>query len=111
MDNLTATRSLCNAICNTFYPDMNTIKMVLFNDGVDESADAKAKDPAIFRAAVKLVKGYVEGSRSENGVSTSVLSEDAIKESLAYWCNIYGLDADEELGDSLSYIEDGSHLW
>lgn len=111
MDNLSATRSLCNAICNTFYPDLSTIEVVLFNDGIDAKADATPKDPAIFRAAVRLVKGYVEGSRSENGVSTSVLSEDAIKESLLYWCNYYGLDADEELGDFQSYIEDGSHLW
>lgn len=111
MDNLTATRSLCNAICSTFYPDMSTVELVLFNEGIDTKADAEAKDPAIFRAAVRLVMGYVESSRSENGVSTSVISEDAIKESIAYWCNYYGLDADEVMGDYLRSIEDGSNLW
>ena len=54
--------------------------------------------------------GYVEGSRSENGISTSV-REDGIKESIKYWCNIYGLDADEILNDYMRVMEDGSHLW
>lgn len=84
--------------------------MVLFNDGIDPAEEAAPKDPAIFRAAVKLIHGYVESSRTENGVSTSV-REDAIKESLAFWCNIYGLDAEEELGDYLRVIENGSNLW
>ena len=34
MDNLTATRSLCNAIANTFYPDNATIEFALFNEGI-----------------------------------------------------------------------------
>lgn len=110
MTNLNATRSLCNAICNTFFPDNSTIELILFNDGITAEEEAVPKDPQIFRAALRLVMGYVEGSRSENGVSTSVLNEDAIKKSLVYWCNYYGLDADDELKD-LSTIEDGSNMW
>lgn len=110
MKNAIALRSLCNAMANTFYPDKNTLELALFNEGIDPQTDATPKDAAIFRIAVSLCMGYVEGSRSENGVSTSVL-QDAVKESIRYWCGIYGLDADEVLSDYLVVKEDGSHLW
>ena len=99
MDNLTATRSLCNAIANTFYPDNATIEFALFNEGIDAKAEATPKDPMIFRVAARLVIGYVENSRSENGVSTSVMSEEALKQSLSIWCGYYGLNADEVLSE------------
>lgn len=111
MDNLNATRSLCNAICNTFFPDNSTIEFTLFNDGIDPKTEATPKDPNIFRAAIRLVMGYVEGSRSENGITTSVMSEEAIKNSISYWCGYYGLDADEELAEYSRNLEDGSNLW
>ncbi len=110
MDNLTALRSLCNAIVNTFYPDQGTLELALFNEGIDPTANATPKDSNIFKIAVSLVMGYVEGSRSENNVSTSVRDE-AVKESIKYWCNIYDLDADEVLSDYVRVIEDGTHRW
>lgn len=110
MTNLSALYSLCNAIANTFYPDESTLKVALFNAEIDPDGAATPKDASIFRVAVALVRGYVEGSRSENGVSTSVL-QDAVEKSLNYWCNFYGLDAEEELGDTLTYIEDCSNRW
>lgn len=110
MNNLKALSSLCNAIANTFYPDNSTIELVLFNEGIDPQAEATPKDEKLFRVAIRLVIGYVESSRSENGVSTSV-REDAIKESIKYWCNIYGLDAEDFIPESLRTIEDGSNLW
>ena len=110
MKNAFALRNLCNAMANTFYPDQGTIELALFNEGIDAEAEATPKDPEIFRVAVSLVMGYVEGNRTENGVSTSVRVE-AVKESIRYWCNIYGLDADEVLEDYVRVIEDGSHRW
>lgn len=110
MKNAAALRNLCNAIANTFYPDSATIELALFNEGIESQAEATPKDPKIFRIAVSLVMGYVEGSRSENGVSTTVL-QDAVEKSIRYWCNIYGLDADEVLSDYLRVMEDGSKLW
>lgn len=111
MTNLEALRRLCNAIANTFYPDDATLELVLFNEGINASDDATPKDVTIFRLAVSLIMGYVESTRTENGVSTSV-REDAIEDSIKYWCGIYGLDADEVLSDdALRIIEDGSHLW
>ena len=110
MNNLNATRSLCNAIANTFYPDNSTIELALFNEGIDANADATPKDVKILKVAASLCIGYVEASRSEGSVSTSV-REDAVKDSIKYWANIYGADAAEVLGDSVSVIEDGTHLW
>lgn len=110
MTNLTALSSLCNAIVNTFYPDDSALKIALFNASIDPDGAAVPKDAGLFRVAVALVRGYVESSRSENGVSIGVM-QDAVEKSLKYWCNIYGLDADEELNDTLSYIEDGSNRW
>lgn len=110
MNNLKALSSLCNAIANTFYPDNSTIELVLINEGIDPQAEATPKDETLFRVAICLVMGYVESSRSENGISTSV-REDAIKESIKYWCNIYGLDAENFIPESLRIIEDGSKLW
>lgn len=110
MKNSEALKRLCNAIVNTFYPDDGTIELMLFNEGISPTAEATPKDEKIFRVAVSLVMGYVEGSRNENGVSTAV-REDAVKESIKYWCNIYGLDADDILSDYVKVIEDGSHRW
>lgn len=110
MTNLRALSSLCNAIANTFYPDKATLELELFNEGIEANAEATPKDPKIFRIAVRLIHGYIESSRSENGVSTSV-REDAIKESLAIWCRHYGLNAEDELSDYLRVIENGTNLW
>lgn len=109
MDNLKALRGLCNAICNTFYPDRGAMEMMLFNEGIDSDAEATPKDEKLFRVAVRLVRGYVESSRTENGVSTSV-REDAINENIKLWCEDYGLDADDYL-ISVKTIENGSNLW
>ena len=110
MKNLKALSSLCNAIANTFYPDNSTMELMLFNEGINPDDEATPKDERIFRVAVHLVKGYVESSRSEGGVSTSV-KEDAIKESLIYWCDYYDVNADEVLSDTMRVIEDGSNMW
>lgn len=109
MDNLKALRSLCNAICNTFYPDRGAMEIMLLNAGIDSEAEAKPKDVALLQAAIRLVRGYVEGSRTENGVSTSV-REDAVNENIRIWCKDYGLDAEDYLL-SVKTIENGSNLW
>lgn len=110
MTNRAALYNLCNAIANTFYPDESTMNVALFNAEIDPEATATPKDPQIFRVAVALVRGYVEASRTENGVSTSVMQE-AVDKSLNWWCNYYGLDAEEELGGTLNIIDDMSSNW
>ena len=110
MTNLEALSNLCTSIVNTFYPDSAILRFTLYDEGVDANADALPKDVTIFRCAVRLVMGYVEASRSEGSVSTSV-QQDAVEKSLNYWCNIYGLDADEELCDYKRTISDATNLW
>ena len=110
MTNIEALSKLCTAIANTFYPDSEVLKLTLFNEGVDADAEAQPKDLTIFRCSVALVRGYVEASRSEGSVSTSVM-QDAVEKSLNYWCDIYGLDADELLSEDKRTISDATNLW
>lgn len=109
MDNLTALRSLCNAICNTFYPDGQTMALLLFNEGIEASDNAAPKDPQLLKLAIRLVQGYVESSRTELGVSTAI-NTDKVNDNIRRWCADYGLDADDYL-TSLKVIENGSNLW
>ena len=110
MKNIEALKTTCNAIANTFYPDESTLRLTLFNEGLDAETEATPKDATILRLAVRLVMGYVESSRNENGISTSVRS-DAILKSIKSWCDEYGLDADDILCGSYSSIEDISNIW
>ena len=110
MTNTEALSTLCNAIVNTFYPDDATLRFALFNEGVDADAAATPKDPQIFRIACALVRGYVESSRSENGISTAVMA-DAVNKSLQYRCNVYGVDAADVIPDFVRLIDDASNLY
>lgn len=110
MTNSEALKYTCNLLANTFYPDDRTIQLVLMNDGIEADADAFSMDAGIFRLAVRLVLGYVEGSRTENGISTSVKKD--VRDSIRIWAPQYGLDADELLDDvQQSSIEDITHIW
>lgn len=109
MTNIQVLRNLCNAICNTFYPDVAVLQLSLFNEGIGSDDEATPKDATLLRLAIRLVKGYVENSKSENGISHSVDAE-RINESIAMWCNDYRLDVDEYL-ISRTTIESGSNLW
>ena len=108
MDNLTALRGLCNASCNTFYPDNSTMTLLLFNEGLSAEDTARPKDVVLLTIAIKLVLGYVESSRSEGGVSVGIDSK-RVKENIKRWCDDYGLDAEDFL--PLKTIESGTHLW
>lgn len=110
MTNKEAISSQCTAIASSFYPDTIAVEATANVLGLDPEAEAERKDPRVFRSVVLLVKGYIEGSRSENGISVSVRA-DAIKQSLVAWCGIYDLDPAEELGDYVRTIQDGSNLW
>jgi hypothetical protein len=86
------------------------MEFALFNASINAEEEATPKDVALFRVAVQLVRGYIETSRSENSVSTSI-DADALTQSIAFWCNEYGVDADDVLSDSLRVIQNGSNLW
>lgn len=109
MTNTEALKTMCNALCNTFYPDTKTVELMLYNESIDKEAMAIPKDERLFRVAVRLVKGYVESSRNENGVSTSV-NRTAVNGSIIQWCKDYGLDADDFVL-TVKTIENASNRW
>ena len=109
MDNLTALRGLCNAICSTFYPDTSTMSLLLYNEGINATDNAVPKDVTLLKLAIKLVQGYIESSRSEGGVSVGIDTKK-VDDNIRRWCDDYGLDADDYL-TSLKTIENGSNRW
>lgn len=109
MDNLTATSYLCTAICSSFYPDDRAVEIAIFNANMLATDEAIPRDPNIFKIAVSLVRGYVESSRSEGGVSVGV-SRNAVEDAIKAWAKDYGVD-EEEIALKPKTIENGSLMW
>ena len=109
MTNSEALRAQCKQICNTCYVDDDVLSLALLNTGLDGELTATANDPQIIRAALTIVRGWVETSRSEGGISASI-NVDAVKRSMAYWCSVAGLDASEFVDDCFT-MESGAELW
>ena len=108
MTNLDATKALCTKICAGFYPDQNVLEFSLIDKEIDPEGAYKPKDTAIVRTAISIVKGMVESSHSEAGISDA-WNRDAIKENIISICKEYGLDADEFV--TVPVVEDGSNMW
>lgn len=104
-------RAKCKLICNTCYVDDDVVNDVIIEEGLDPDAEYdSANVAAVVKCAILVVRGWVETSRSEGGVSTATDAEK-VKQNIIFWCNKYGLDASELLSGSLSTIENGSQLW
>lgn len=110
MKNVDTIRNLCTAIANTYYPDNGSIEVVMLNEGVDGEAESTPKDPIILKCAITLVKGYIEGSSSQNGISTSVRSQEAIEKSIRYYCGVYGVDL-VDMGVDGVVLTNCSDMW
>ena len=108
-NNLEALKAQCKLICNTCYVDDDVARLTLFNAGLNADKQPTANDPEIVRCAILIVKGGVETSRSEGGVSVSV-NEEGVKKSIIFWCKKAELDASEYV-DDLAVIDNGSNLW
>ena len=108
-NNLEALKAQCKLICNTCYVDDDVARLVLLDAGLDADSDPSANNPDIVRAALLVVKGWVETSRSENGISASV-DVESVKKSIIFWCGKAGLDASEYV-DDLVVIDNGSNMW
>lgn len=109
MTNLEALKAQCKLICNTCYVDDDAARLALLNAGLEAESEPSANNPDIVSAAITIVKGWVETSRSENGISVST-STEALRKSIIYWCSVAGLDASEYV-DDLKVIDNGSDLW
>lgn len=81
---------------------------MLFNNKIEPTEVAEPKDVKLLKLAIKLVQGYVENSRSENGVSYAV-NQDRVNQNIAQWCSDYGISADDVIVGRT--IINGSNLW
>lgn len=108
--NLEALRAKCKLICDTCYADDDVLIDALFDANIDPDGIATAGDVEIVKAAILVVKGWVESSRSEGGISTSI-NREAVDKNILFWCNRFGLDASEYLSDSMTVIQDGSQFY
>ena len=109
--NLEALKARCKVICNTCYVDTDAAVDVLMREGLEPDETAN-DDRTITKCAIIIVKGWVETSRTDNGISAAI-NHDAIKKSIVFWCNQCSpaLDASEFIGEELTTIADGSSLW
>ena len=106
-----AVRAKCKLICNTCYVDDDVLNDILEDHDLDPDAEAQSTNfAAIVECAILIVKGWVETSRSECGISTSI-DIASVKNNISFWCGRAGLDASEYLSDEKSEIYDGSKLW
>ena len=109
MTNSEALRAQCKLICDTCYVDSDVVELALLNAGIDGEATAAANDQQIIRAALTIVRGWVETGRSESGISVSV-DVESVKRSMAYWCNVAGIDVSEFVDGTVT-LESGTELW
>lgn len=109
MTNSEALRAQCKLICNTCYVDTDVLSLALLNADISADDTATPNDPAIIRTAILIVKGWVETSRSENGISAAI-DMPSLENNIKYWCAKAGLDASEFV-DGLISLESGSDLW
>ena len=70
--NSEAVRAKCKLICNTCYVDADVLNATLLDAGISDEGTATPNDPKIVECAILIVKGWVETSRSENGISASI---------------------------------------
>ena len=108
--NLEALRAKCKLICNTCYVDDDVLKDVLEENGMDPDGIASAGNADLFKAAIIVVRGWVETARSEGGISTSI-DREAVDKNILFWCQRFGLDASEYLSESMTVIQDGSNMY
>lgn len=109
MNNLEALRATCKLICNTCYVDDDVLNLSLANAGISDTAESVQNDAALVECAIVIVKGWIETSRSENGISTSI-NVDRVNKNIVYWCGKVGLDASDFVDDMI-VMDNGSNLW
>lgn len=108
--NLEALRAKCKLICDTCYVDDDVLIDVLYDSGIEATGNAVPNDVEIVKAAIVVVKGWVESNRSEGGMNVSI-NREAVEKNILFWCQRFGLDASEYLSDSMTVIQDGSNLY
>ncbi len=108
--NLEALRAKCKLICDTCYADDDVLIDVLCDNGINPSGNAVPMDVEIVKAAIIVVKGWVESARSEGGINVSI-NREAVEKNILFWCQRFGLDASEYLSDCMTVVQDGSDMY
>ena len=108
--NLEALRAKCKLICDTCYADDDVLIDVLEDAGIKPSDNAVPNNVEIVKAAIVVVKGWVESARSEGGINVSI-NREAVEKNILFWCQRFGLDASEYLSESMTVIQDGSNMY
>lgn len=109
MTNLEALKAQCKLICNTCYVDKDVAELSLLNEGLAPTDEFIPGNKKVIVVSLKIVRGWVETSRSEGGISVSI-DPESVEKNIIYWCGKAGVDASEFV-TSVSSIEDGSNLW
>ena len=109
--NLEALRAKCKLICDTCYVDDDVLVDVLVDAGVHpDDFSSETESALLVKIAIPVVKGWVETSRSEGGISVSI-DREAVEKNILFWCQRYGLDASEYLSGSMTVVEDASGMF
>ena len=108
--NLEALRAKCKLICDTCYADDDALIDVLEDAGITPGDNAVPNNVEIVKAAIVVVKGWVESNRSEGGINVSI-NREAVEKNILFWCQRFGLDASEYLSDSMTVVQDGSNMY
>ncbi len=109
MTNLEALKAQCKLICNTCYVDSDVLRYSLETAGYYSEGDFTPGDKNLIPLAIVIVKGWVETSRSESGISVSIDME-TLQNNIIYWCGVAGLDASDYV-DGIVAVESGTDLW
>lgn len=103
-------QAVCKAICNTCYVDDDVVMAMLLSNGIEPDAETSGDfDAKVVELAIVIVNGWVETSRNEGGISVAI-DREQVSKNMFYWCNRYGLDADELIGN-VTTVEDVTDMW
>ena len=96
MTNIEALKATTKRICNVFYADDDVIRLTMAQSGISEDADydASADGADMLRCAIRIVRSFVETSRSERNIQRE--------------CESAGIEYEDLEGSS---VEDISFMW
>lgn len=109
MTNIEALKATTKRICNVFYADDDVIRLTMAQSGINEDADydASADGADMLRCAIRIVRSFVETSRSENGISVAI-DRKAVERNIQMECESAGIEYEDLEGSS---VEDISFMW
>ena len=111
MTNIEALKATTKRICNVFYADDDVMLLTMSQNGINPDADYDVSGDGadMLRCAIRIVRSFVETSRSENGISVSI-DREAVERNIKRECKDAGIEYEDEDADEKS-VEDISSMW